>query len=120
MIQEIIEMARKLGKVADEDLEILTALCQAAEAEMAGRLRDGVTAEDCGQAYVLGCAWLALAAMAVNGTGTAPLKFTAGEVSIQEEIGDGVQRARALRLQAETVLGPYLQDCGFVFRGVEG
>ena len=113
-------MARKLGKVADEDLEILTALCQAAEAEMAGRLRDGVTAEDCGQAYVLGCAWLALAAMAVNGTGTAPLKFTAGEVSIQEESSDAVQRSRALRLQAETVLGPYLQDSGFVFRGVEG
>ena len=57
-------MAQKLGRVADEDLEILTALCQAAEAEAAARLRDGVTAEDCGQAYVLGCAWLALAAMA--------------------------------------------------------
>ena len=120
MSEEIVAMAQKLGKVADEDLEILTALCQAAEAEVAGRLRDGVTAEDCGQAYVLGCAWLALAAMAANGVGTAPLKFTAGEVSIQEEIGDGAQRARALRLQAETVLGPYLQDCGFVFRGVEG
>lgn len=116
-------MAQKLGRVADEDLEILTALCQAAEAEAAARLRDGVTAEDCGQAYVLGCAWLALAAlaaMAANGVGSAPLKFTAGEVSVQEENGDGAQRASALRLQAETVLGPYLQDRGFVFRGVEG
>lgn len=113
-------MARKLGRVADEDLEVLTALCHAAEAEAAGRLRDGVTPEDCGQAYVLGCAWLALSAMAANGMGTAPLKFTAGEVSIQEENGDGAQRARALRLQAETVLGPYLQDSGFVFRGVQG
>ena len=116
-------MAQKLGRVADEDLEILTALCQAAEAEAAARLRGGVTAEDCGQAYVLGCAWLALAAlaaMAANGVGSAPLKFTAGEVSVQEENGDGAQRASALRLQAETVLGPYLQDRGFVFRGVEG
>ena len=83
-------------------------------------LRDGVTAEDCGQAYVLGCAWLALAAMAANGVGSAPLKFTAGEVSVQEENGDGAQRASALRLQAETVLGPYLKDRGFLFQGVEG
>lgn len=118
--EEIVVMAQKLGRVADEDLEILTALCQAAEAEAAARLRDGVTPEDCGQAYVLGCAWLALAAMAANGVGSAPLKFTAGEVSVQEENGDGAQRASALRLQAETVLGPYLQDRGFVFRGVEG
>lgn len=113
-------MAQKLGRVADEDLELLIVLCQAAEAEAAVRLRDGVTPEDCGQAYVLGCAWLALAAMAANGMAAPPLKFTAGEVSIQEENSDGAQRASALRLQAETVLGPYLQDSGFVFRGVEG
>lgn len=33
--EEIVAMAQKLGRVADEDLEILTALCQAAEAEAA-------------------------------------------------------------------------------------
>ena len=120
MSEEIVAMAQKLGHVADEDLEILTALCQAAEAEVTARLREGLSPEDCGQSYVLGCAWLALAALAANEAGNAPLKFTAGEVSIQEESGDAVQRSRALRLQAETVLGPYLQDSGFVFQGVEG
>ena len=119
MTEDIIAMAQKLGRIADEDREVLTILCQTAEDEVSRRLREGLTPEDCGQAYVLGCAWMALAAMAANETGDTPLKFTAGEVSIQED-GDAVQRSQALRLQAETVLGPYLQDRGFVFRGVQG
>ncbi len=45
-------------------------------------------------------------------------RFTAGEVTIQE--GDGAARAAALRLQAETVLGPWLADRGFAFQGVPG
>ena len=63
---------------------------------------------------------LALAGLAGAEAGRTPLRFTAGEVSIQEEGGDAPQRAQALRLQAETVLAPYLKDRGFVFRGVEG
>lgn len=113
-------MAQKLGHVGEEELETLEALCQAAEAEVIGRLREGVNPEACGPAYVLGCAWLALAGLAGNEAGRAPLHFTAGEVSIQEEGGDATQRAQALRLQAETVLAPYLKDRGFVFQGVEG
>ena len=119
MSEEIVSLAQKLGRVAETDLELLVLLCRAAEEEMAGRLREGLTPKDCGRAYVLGCAWLALAALAGNEGGSAPMKFTAGEVSIQEE-GSGTQRAKALRLQAETVLGPYLRDSGFVFRGVPG
>ena len=113
-------MAQKLGRVGEEEMETLEALCQAAELEVAGRLREGLAPEDCGPAYVLGCAWLALAGLAGTETGRTPLRFTAGEVTIQEEGGDAPQRAQALRLQAETVLAPYLKDRGFVFRGVEG
>lgn len=110
-------MAQKLGRVGEEELETLEALCQAAELEVAGRLREGLVPEECGPAYVLGCAWLALAG---TDAGRTPLRFTAGEVSIQEEGGDAPQRAQALRMQAETVLAPYLKDRGFVFQGVEG
>ena len=113
-------MAQKLGRVGEEELETLEVLCQAAELEVARRLREGLAPEDCGPAYVLGCAWLALAGLAGTETGRTPLRFTAGEVTIQEEGGDAPQRAQALRLQAETVLAPYLKDRGFVFRGVEG
>ena len=64
----------------------------------------------------LACAWLALAGLAAGETGGG--RFTAGEVTIQE--GDGAARAAALRLQAETVLGPWLADRGFAFQGVPG
>ena len=109
-------MARALGHVAADREEALEALCQAAEGELAGRLRQGVAPEDCGQAFVLACAWLALAGQAAGETGGG--RFTAGEVTIQE--GDGAARAAALRLQAETVLGPWLADRGFAFQGVPG
>ena len=59
---------------------------------------------------------LALAGLAAGETGGG--RFTAGEVTIQE--GDGAARAAALRLQAETVLGPWLADRGFAFQGVPG
>lgn len=113
-------MARKLGRVGEEELDALEALCQTALMELTERLREGVTPEACGPAFVLGCAWLALAGLAGNEAGSTPLRFTAGEVSIQEESGDSRQRAQALRLQAETVMAPYLKDRGFVFRGVRG
>lgn len=120
MSEEIVAMAQTLGRVADEDMEALTALCGAAERELSGRLREGLTPEDCGQAYVLGCAWLALAALAGRGAGTAPVRFTAGQVSVQEESGQYAQRVQTLRLQAETVMAAYLRDRDFFFRGVEG
>ncbi len=66
--------------------------------------------------FILACAWLALAGLAAGETGGG--RFTAGEVTIQE--GDGAARAAALRLQAETVLGPWLADRGFAFQGVPG
>ena len=85
-----MDMARSLGHVDGGQEEALEALCRAAQAELAGRLRPEVRSED----------------------------FTAGEVTIQE--GDGAARAAALRLQAETVLGPWLADRGFAFQGVPG
>ena len=113
-------MARSLASVSDSQQTALEALCRAAETEMTGRLRDGVSPEDCGPAFVLGCAWLALAGLAGAQSGGVS-SFTAGNVTIrEEESGQGAERSAALRLQAEAVLGPYLKDRGFLFRGVEG
>ena len=103
-----MDMARSLGHVDGGQEEALEALCRAAQAELAGRLRPEVRSEDCEDAFILACAWLALAGLAAGET----------EVTIQE--GDGAARAAALRLQAETVLGPWLADRGFAFQGVPG
>lgn len=120
MMEEIMALARTLGQVSEDQMPVLETLCRAAEQEMTGRLRDGVTPEDCGQAFALGCAWLALAGL-TGGQAYGGMEFTAGSVTIREG-GSGEERERsaALRLQAEMVLGPYLKDRHFVFRGVEG
>ena len=120
MTQQILAMALQLGQVSEKERQALEILCQAAETEMTGRLKENLKPEDCGPAFLLGCAWAALAGLAGGEAGERPMKFTAGELSIQEDGGDRLQRSRALRLQAETVLGPYLKDREFVFRGVEG
>ena len=110
-----MDMARSLGHVDGGQEEALEALCRAAQAELAGRLRPEVRSEDCEDAFILACAWLALAGLAAGETGGG--RFTAGEVTIQE--GDGAARA-AVRRQAETVRGPWLADRGFAFQGVPG
>lgn len=115
LIEEIVAMAVLLGKT--EESEALRALCQAAEGELTGWLRDGVTAEDCGQCFVLAGAWLALAAREVAEDDGVEA-FTAGDVTVRQ--GDREIRGRALRLQARQVMRPYLQDEGFSFQGVRG
>lgn len=116
LTERIIALAKELGHV--EESEGLTALCESAQVELTGMLREGVTAEDCGGAFPLAAAWLALAALQTGGSGDEVESFTAGAVSIRKK--DGAQRAAALRLQAVQVMKPWLRDEGFVFRGVEG
>ena len=107
-----MDMARSLGHVDGGQEEALEALCRAAQAELAGRLRPEVRREDPSEQYK----GTALEGLDAGETGGG--RFTAGEVTIQE--GDGAARAAALRLQAETVLGPWLADRGFAFQGVPG
>ena len=64
----------------------------------------------------LAAAWLALAALEVPHGLEGFTSITAGDMSLRREAGDegpGEDRAWAL-------MAPYLEDRGFVFRGVEG
>ena len=92
--------------------ETLTALAQAAESCLALRLREGVTAEDCGKAFPLAAAAMAAEAyLAAQAGGVSA--FTAGSLSLSlEESRDGFTRS------ALNLLGPWLRDGGFAFRGV--
>ena len=78
-------------------------LCQAAETELAGRLRPGLTPEDCESA------WLQAGEAGVA-------SFTAGNLTIHRT-GQG---AAELTAQAERLMAPYLVDGGFSFQGVAG
>ena len=114
MIEDVVKTAVALRK-KDESGE-LSLLCEAAVKELAGELKPGITPEDCGAAFVLGAAWLALAGLETCSGGVE--SFTAGAVSVRA-VG-GSDRGKALRLQARQVMKPFLRDEGFSFRGVRG
>ena len=59
---------------------------------------------------------LALAGLEVSEDGVE--SFTAGAVSIRRK--NGSLRQKAMRLQALQVMKPYIEDDGFLFRGVKG
>ena len=115
MVEKVLELAQTLGKTEGD--ETLRALCVAAVEELTGQLREGIAPEDCGGAFSLAAAWMALAGLGLGG-GDEIERFTAGEVSIQR--GDARERRQALRLQAHQVMRPYLRDESFSFRGVKG
>lgn len=115
MIERIAAMAATLGKTQAD--EALKTLCAAAAEELTAQLRPGVAPEDCGEAFVLAAAWIALGQRELGGSGEVE-RFTAGEVTIQR--GDPRLRREALRLQARQVIKPWLRDEGFSFRGVRG
>lgn len=107
--ERIVEIAALLGKrERDERLELL---CAGAAEELKGLLRPGVTVEDCGETFLVAAAWLALDSA---GEGEV-VSFSAGDVSVKKSGREKNLRGEALRL-----MKPWLQDKGFVFRGVRG
>ena len=120
MAGESVTLALALGQLGQEEQARLEPLCRAAEAELEGRLRPGVAAADCGGAFPLAAAWLALAGLAAADGAGGVQRFSAGDVSVTQSAQGAAQRAEALRRQAEAVLAPYLRDDGFAFRGVRG
>lgn len=115
MVERIVKTAVLLS--GREESEELTLLCGHAAEELAGQLRGGLTPEECGGAFILAGAWLALAELETAGEGDVA-SFTAGDVTIRRS--EGESRGKALRMQAMQVMKPYLRDEGFVFRGVRG
>ena len=115
MTERVVELATVLGKRGESD--VLSLLCAAAVEELKGLLRPGVTVADCGEAFPLAAAWMALAGMeSVDGDEVESL--TAGDVTIRKR--EGEFRRKALELQARQVMKPYLKDEAFLFKGVRG
>jgi hypothetical protein len=113
MEERVIELAKSLRGVSGGQEELLERLCRAACQRLDRRLREGVTAEDCADAYVTAAVWLALAGLNAQ-SGGAVSRFSAGDVTV-EKSGAGELENRAWRLMA-----PYVKDGDFVFRGVRG
>ena len=111
-----------MGAAEDRE-ELLLPLARAVEQQLAGRLKEGVVPEDCGTAFPLAAAMTVmdrLSAVTGGGSGGEVTSFTAGDLTIRRESGNGGQAGKSLSAQAEGLLAPWLGDTGFVFQGVEG
>ena len=116
MTDRIVELARTLGQVAPDEEELLVTLCAGAQRELVGRLREGVTPEDCSEAFVLAGAWHALAGLEVSRSAGQVQSFSAGDVTVHS--GGGADKAKLLRQQAERILSGWTRDDHFLFFGV--
>lgn len=94
------------------DEEILLSLCQVAMDTLEGRLRTGLTPDDCSPAFEIACAWMALEDM--EGVAGGVTSFSAGDVSFQ------VDGSLGLRQRGERLMAPYLRERGFMMTGVKG
>lgn len=120
MTQTILEYARLLGGWDEGQEALLAALCGAAETALRNRLREGLAPEDCGGAFPVAAAWMALAGLCAGDCAhEEATAWTAGAVSVTRATPAG-ERAEALRAQAERLMAPYLRDERFCFRGVRG
>ena len=115
MTEQVLELLLALGG-AGQDEDVLRTLCQNACEVLDRRLKDGLTAEDCGEAYPLAAAWLALDWLRGSQGMDGVTYLSAGDLTVRREGGDdGALSRRAMKL-----ISPFLRDDGFVFRGVRG
>lgn len=116
MTGRIMELARILGQVTPDEEDVLAALCGATRQELTGLLREGVTPEDCPEAFALAGAWLALSGLEVSREAARPESFTAGDVTVRS--GGAAEKANLLREQAIRILSGWTRDDRFLFYGV--
>lgn len=119
MTERILELARGIVGAEGENA-LLEALCHTAEAAWTARLKDGITAEDCGEAFCCAAAFTAAADYAAGQCSGSVESFTAGEISIKKQSGTSSGGSAALRQTAERLMAPYAVAEGFAFKGVQG
>ena len=116
MAESVLEFARALAG-DDADALVLSAMCTAAAAELEGRLRAGVRAEELGDTFIHAAGVLALSMYCAVKDVEKLKSFRAGNLSV--EYADGEASPEELRKLAEQMLSAYLTDRGFGFLGVE-
>lgn len=118
MKERILELAlAAAGEGAERAL--LEPLCAAAERAWLVRLREGVSAEDCGEALPCAAAFTAAADLAAGSGGA--VSFSAGDISVSlGNGGDRARRAEGLRQAAERLMEPFVRAAGLWAQGVEG
>lgn len=120
MLEHIMSLASAIVQPSEAEKPLLAALCTAAQARLAGRLRAGLSPEDCADAFPCAAALRAAAGLLpCRGSGGEVQQFSAGDVSIRTG-GSLGEAAAAMERQAMALLDAYSEDGGFAFLGVRG
>ena len=116
--EEIYKMALTLGEDPSESLENYA---KAAAEQLEHLLREDITAEECKDTFIFAGA-LMTRAMAIESAISGEIySYTAGSVSVTEKGEDSPgKKADRLRIQAEMLMAPYIDDRYFSFQGVRG
>jgi len=104
------------GQLEGTRAELMKALCAAASASLAARLREGLTPQDCAGDFITAASLMALADLTAAEENGQIQEFQAGDLRLRQGSG-GESRTRDLRQRAESLMGPYLKD-RFAFLGV--
>lgn len=115
MKEEILSLVSALAQPG-EDSSVLDALCNAACSKLDGMLADGVSAEDCAEAYVPAAAWMIMDWLQDSKGWDGVTSVSAGDMTVRRESGTGGR----LEQRALELMGPWLKDKNFVFQGVRG
>ena len=116
LTEQIFAQATLLaGNLGEKQRELLRILCAAATSGLISRLKESLTPDDCGTAFVMAASLIALAGMQETGHEAELEEFRAGDLTVKKGRAD--TDPDCLRYQAEQLMRPYLKD-GFVFQGV--
>ena len=115
MDEQVLGLLKQL-RPCTEDADLLLMMCRTACGRLEGMLRSGVTAEDCGESFLLAAAWLVLDWLADVGESANITALSAGDLTVRRE---GTVRGSG-KAQAMELMAPWLKAEGFVFRGVKG
>ena len=116
MEQTVLTLALELGGFRQSEANGLALACRLAIQELTGLLKTGVTVNDCQETFAAAAAKMALSDWLSMRGATCPKKFTAGELTVEENGGD----LTLLRRQALRQMKAFLKDPDFYFRGVKG
>ena len=98
------------GELNAEQQERLHLLCGVSIARLEAQLKDGLTAQDCGENFLTAAGCYSLAALGCFGPEIQ--EFKAGDLTVKSGSGSS-----GLERQAQALLAPYLKD-RFLFAGV--
>ena len=116
LTEQIYAQALLLTQDAQEkQLPMLEILCRTAENSLRGKLRDGISPEDCMPDFVASASLYALAALSELDEDMQMDQIRLGDVTLRR--GSTNAAACCLRYQADQMMAPYVKD-GFAFMGV--